>query len=154
MKTLRLPVWIGAFGAVHHHKVGGKFGQFSVVRLDEHVLHEVCLPGHFGDKTYAQTGIGIGTTERIHHKQALAGKLAGDAAFQRVPGLLRQGLIVVFAGALVVPPQGIARGVVTHNVLILWRSPGENPGVYCNRAALRQGATSKTFEVRARLFLK
>ena len=82
VETLLLPVRVGALGTVHHHEVRFEGLQLFFARADEHVLHEVRLPGHLGDDAHRQAGIRVGTAETIDHKQTLAGELFGHQGFQ------------------------------------------------------------------------
>jgi hypothetical protein len=54
------------------------------------------LPGHFGDKTYGETGVGVSAAESVDNKQTLAGKLMGDEPFQVLPGFRESGLLSFF----------------------------------------------------------
>ncbi|MNZ85463.1 hypothetical protein D3C78_1042560 [compost metagenome] len=89
MQPLLLPVRVGAFGPVHYHEVRFEILQFFIRRADKHVFDKVCLPGHLGDETHLQAGVGIGAAEGVHHKQTLAGKLVTHQRFQMLPDFRR-----------------------------------------------------------------
>lgn len=81
IEALLFPLRIGAFRAVHHDEVGHEFSQLFIARTDEHVFNEVRLPCHFGNETYAETGIGVGAAESVDDKQAFTGQLLGHQPF-------------------------------------------------------------------------
>ena len=129
VQALLFPLRVGALRAVHHDEVGREFRQLFVARADEHVFNEVRLPGHFGNETYAETGIGVGAAESVDDKQAFTGQLLGHQPFQMLPGFLRKRLVVVFTFAFIGPPDGVAGGVVAHEILIFRRTTGKNARV-------------------------
>lgn len=75
VQALLFPLRVGALRAVHHDEVGREFRQLFVARADEHVFNEVRLPCHFGNETYAETGIGVSAAEGVDDKQAFTGQL-------------------------------------------------------------------------------
>ena len=152
VQPLLLPVRVGAFGAVHHHEVRLKVRQFGVARADKHVFHEVRLPCHLGDEAHFQARVGVGAAERVHHEQTLAGELVAHQGFQMLPDFRGERLVVVLAGAVVRPPDGIARGVVAHDVFVLRRTAGEFTGRDVDRAQLGEGAAFQRRQVGAGLF--
>ncbi|STU92865.1 Uncharacterised protein [Klebsiella pneumoniae] len=107
LKATKFPIEALLFhcGLVHfarsHDEVGLEFSQLFIARTDEHVFNEVRLPGHFGNETYAETGIGVGAAESVDDKQAFTGQLLGHQPFQMLPGFLRKRLVVVFTFAFI-----------------------------------------------------
>ncbi len=149
-----LPVRVGAFGAVHHHEVRLEVSQFFIARADEHVFHEVRLPGHLGDEAHFQARVGVGAAEGIHHEQAFAGQLFGDQVFQIGPHFRAEGFVVVFAFALIGPPHGIAGDVVADDVFVFRRAAGEDAGIDGDGTQLGDYPTLKTFQRWVCFFLK
>jgi len=78
---------------------------------------------------FAETGIGVGAAESVDDKQAFTGQLLGHQPFQMLPGFLRKRLVVVFTFAFIGPPDGVAGGVVAHEILIFRRTAGKNARV-------------------------
>ena len=112
--------------SVEHHEIGlAVVLQLGVRRTDEHVLHEVCLPGHLHDETDLQTRILVGAAERIHHIKFLARELLRSDLLELLPGCLRNGLVVVLV-LVGSPPDRVLRGVVHHEELVLGRTAGVN----------------------------
>ena len=126
-----LPFRIGALGAVHHDEIGLKGLQLFVRWADEHVFHEVGLPGDFHDEAHTQARIFVGAAERVDHEEPLAGKLIGDQFFQVAPDFRGNGLVVVLA--LIRPPDGVLRRGVFDNIFVLGRPAGKNSGIYGDR---------------------
>ncbi len=93
IEALLFPLRISAFRAVHHDEVGLEFSQLFIARTDEHVFNEVRLPCHFGNETYAETGIGVGAAESVDDKQAFTGQLLGHQPFQMLPVSCESGLL-------------------------------------------------------------
>ncbi len=75
------------------------------------------LPGHFGDETDGKTSIRVRTTEGVDNEQTFAGKLHGHRAFQMLP-VSGERFVVVLTFAFVCPPESIASGIVTNDILI------------------------------------
>ncbi len=153
VETLRLPLWVSAFCAVHDDKVRRKVSQLLLRRTDKHVLHEVRLPGHLGNKTHGEAGIGIRTAKGIDNKQPLAGELLGHQAFQLQPHFRRERLVVVFAFAFICPPYGVASRVIADNVLIFRRTSGKYAGIDGDSTRVRQNAPLISFQVWTELLL-
>ena len=95
------------------------------------------LPGYFGNETYGETGVGVSAAESVNDKQTLARKLMGDEPFQMLPGFRGERFVVVLTFTFVGPPERVARGVVTDNVLILWRTSGKDTRINGNGAQIR-----------------
>ncbi len=57
------------------------------------------------------------TRESFH---LCAGKLPGHQAFQMLPGFRRERFVVVLTFTFVCPPESIASGIVTDDILIFW----------------------------------
>ena len=130
VQTLFFPLRVGALSAVHHDEIRLEVRQLFIAWANKHVLHEMRLPGDFGNKADAQAGVGVGAAEGVNDKQALAGELAGHQPLQVLPRFLRKRLVVVLTFAFIGPPHGIAGGVVTNDILIFWRTAGKNTGIY------------------------
>ena len=112
------------FRSVKHHEIGlAVVLQFGVRRTDEHVLHEVSLPGHLHDETDLQTRVLVGTAERIDHVELLARELLRSDLLELLPGSLRYGLVVVLV-LVRRPPDRILRGLVHYEELVLGRTAG------------------------------
>ena len=88
VQTLLFPLRVGAFGAVHHDEIRLKVCQFFIARANKHVLHEMRLPGDFGNKADAQAGVGVSAAEGVNDEETFAGELAGDQSFQVLPRFL------------------------------------------------------------------
>ena len=89
----------------------------------------MCLPGDFSNEAHAEAGVGVGAAEGVDDKQAFARQLVSHQAFQVLPGLLGERLVVVLAIAFIRPPHGIASGIVTDDIFIFRRTAGENAGI-------------------------
>ncbi len=153
VQTLLFPLRVGAFRAVHHDKVRGEVLQFFIGRTNEHVLHEMRLPGHFSNEPYGETGVGVSAAERINNKQTLAGKLMGDKSFQMLPGFRGERFVIVLPFALISPPQRIAGGVVSDDILIFRRTTGKNTRIDGDSTQVRQHTALVSFQCRIELFL-
>ena len=124
--------------SVEHHEVGlAVILQLLVRRTDEHVLHEVSLPGHLHDEADLQARVLVGAAERVHNEEFLARKLLDGDFLQLLPGLLRNRLVVVliFVGS---PPDRVLGGLVHHEKLVLGRTAGVNAGHHVHGAGLGQ----------------
>ena len=82
-------------GCVVNNEIRLEVCQLLSGGLDEHVGHEVCLPGHFHDETNGHAGVLVGTAEGIDHVQALVGQLLLCDLLDGIPGFLRSGVVVV-----------------------------------------------------------
>ena len=110
--------------SVEHHEVGlAVLLQLGVGRTDEHVLHEVSLPGHLHDEADLQTRVLVGTAEGVDHVELLARELLGSDLLELLPGGLRHGLVVVLV-LVGSPPDGVLGGLVHHEELVLGRTAG------------------------------
>jgi len=109
---------------VEHHEVGlAVVLQFGVRRTDEHVLHEVSLPGHLHDEADLQTRVLVGAAEGVHHVELLARQLLRSDLLQLLPRSLRHGLVIVLV-LVGGPPDRILGGLVHHEELVLGRTAG------------------------------
>ena len=126
-----------ALGGVVHHEVRLEIGQFLLGGPDEHILHEVGLPGHLHDEAHGHAGIVVGAAEAVHHIELLAGQLLQGDLLHGLPGLHRGGVVVVFvlrAG----PPHGIL-GVLVHNdELVVGGAAGIDAGHHVHRPQLAE----------------
>ncbi|MNH06851.1 hypothetical protein D3C79_662300 [compost metagenome] len=120
--------------------------QFFIARADKHVFDEMRLPGHFCDKADFQAGICVSTAEGIDHEQALAGKLLGDQFFQICPDFRAERFVIVFAFTLIGPPDGVPGDIVTNDVLIFWRTAGEDAGIDGNGTQIGYYTTLKPLQ--------
>ncbi|MNR17185.1 hypothetical protein D3C85_1338310 [compost metagenome] len=76
-----------------------------------------------------------------------------DESFQMLPGVLGERLIVVLPFTVICPPQRIAGGVVTDDILIFRRTAGKNPGVHGDSTSVRQHTSLVSFQCWIELFL-
>ena len=107
---------------VEHHEVGlAVLLELGVGRTDEHVLDEVCLPGHLHDEADLQTRVLVGAAEGIHHVELLARELLCGDLLQLLPRSLRHGLVVVLV-LVGGPPDRILGGLVHDEELVLGRT--------------------------------
>ena len=120
IQTLFFPLRVSALRAVHNDKVWFETCQLFIARANKHVFDKMRLPGHFGDETDGKTSIRVRTTESVDNEQTFAGKLPGHQAFQMLPGFRRERFVVVLTFAFVCPPESIASGIVTDDILIFW----------------------------------
>ena len=153
VQTLLFPLWVRAFRTVHHDEIRGEILQLFVGWTNKHVFHEMRLPGHFSDKTHGETGIGVSAAESVDNEQTLAGKLMGDEPFQVLPGFRGERFVVVLPFALVSPPQRIAGGFVSDDILIFRRTTGKNTGIDGDSTKIRQHTTLVSFQCWIELFL-
>jgi len=130
-----------------------KGGQLRFGRLDEHVLDEMSLPGHFHDEADGHAGVLVGAAEGVDDEQALAGELLLGQGFDGRPGLLAHGMVVV----LVLrrgPPDGVLGVLVHDDVLVLGGAAGINAGHDIDGAQLADLALFIAFQLRLHLFRK
>src|SRR5690606_13892024 len=123
----------------------GEILQLFVGWTNKHVFHEMRLPGHFGDKTHGKTGVGVSATESIHNEQTLAGKLMSDEPFQMLPGFRGEWFVIILPFAFISPPQRIAGGVVSDDILIFRRTAGKNTGIDGDSTKVRQYTSLVSF---------
>ena len=138
VKSQLLVIFDLGFRRVEHHEVGlAVILQLLVRRTDEHVLHEVSLPGHLHDEADLQARVLVGAAERVHNEEFLARKLLDGDFLQLLPGLLRNRLVVIliFVGS---PPDRVLGGLVHHEKLVLGRTAGVNAGHHVHGAGLGQ----------------
>ena len=110
------------FRGVEHHEVGfAVLLQLGVGGADEHVLHEVRLPGYLHDETDFEARVLVGAAERVHHVEFLARQLVGGDLLQLLPRLSGDGFVVVLV-LVGGPPDGVARGIVQNEELVLGRA--------------------------------
>ncbi|CCK04198.1 hypothetical protein BN129_2956 [Cronobacter sakazakii 701] len=152
IQPLLLPVRVRAFRAVHHDEIRLEAFQFILGRANKHVFNEMRLPGHFGNKTHRQTAVRVSAAKSVDDEKTFTGELLRHQTFQMLPGFRRQRFVVVFAFAVIGPPQRIARGVVANNVFILRRTAGKNARVDGDRTQIRQHPALVTLKRRVKLF--
>ena len=140
-------------GGIVHHKVRGEVLQFFLGGLDEHVGHEVSLPGHFHDETDGHAGVLVGAAESVHHEQALIGQFLLGQFLHRVPGFLRSGVVVVLV-LVGGPPHGVLGSIVHDDVLIFGGAAGVNAGHYVDGAQLADLALFVAFQAGLGLFFE
>ena len=79
------------------------------------------LPSYLHDKADLEARVGVSTAEGVDDVELLARELFGGNLLKLSPGLLTGGLVVV--GVLGCrPPDGVARGIVEDEELVLWRA--------------------------------
>ena len=131
---LGVVVHLGLGGAVDHEvRLEVEFG--LVLRADEHVGHEVGLPGHLHDETDLHAGILVGAAEAVHNEEALAAELLESEVLDFFPDLLGH-LVVVVRIIRGVPPHGVLGVLVHHDVLVLGGASGIDAGHYVDGAEL------------------
>ena len=153
VQTLLFPLWIRAFRTVHHDEIWGEVLQLFVGRTNKHVFHEMRLPGHFGNETHGKSGVGVSAAESVDNEQALAGELVSDEPFQMLPGLRGERFVVVLPFALISPPQRIAGGFVSDDILIFRRTTGKNTGIDGDSTKICQHTSLVSFQCWIELFL-
>ncbi len=153
VQTLLFPLWVGAFRTVHHDEVRREVLQLFVGRTNKHILNEMRLPGHFGNETHGKAGVGVSAAESVDDEQTLAGKLMGDEPFQMLPGFRGERFVVVLPFAFVSPPQRIASGFVSDDILIFRRTTGKNTGIDGDSTKIRQHTSLVSFQCWIELFL-
>ena len=138
VQTQLLVVLYLGFRSVQNHEIGlAVLLQLLVRRTDEHVLHEVSLPGNLHDETDLQTRVLVGAAERINYVKLLARELLGSDLLQLFPSLLRNGLVIVLV-LVGGPPDRILRGFVHHEELVLGRTARIDTRHYVNGSRLGQ----------------
>ena len=136
--------------SVEHHEVGlAVILQLLVRRTDEHVLHEVSLPGHLHDEADLQTGVLVGSAERVHDEELLVRQLFDSDLFQLLPGLLRHRFVVVLVFGRG-PPNSIFGGFVHDEELVFRGTTRVNAGHHVHGAGLGQ----LTFLIAAQAFFR
>ena len=153
VQALLFPLRVSAFRTVHYDEVRREVLQLFVGWTNKHVLHEMRLPGYFGNETYGETGVGVSAAESVYDKQTLARKLMGDEPFQMLPGFRRERFVVVLPFAFVSPPQRIAGGFVSDDILIFRRTTGKNTGIDGDSTKIRQHTALVSFQCWIELFL-
>ena len=118
IKAEFLVVFDLGLGGVIHDEVGlAEVREFFFRRTDEHVAHEVSLPGHFHDETHLQTCRFVGAAERIDNEKTLVGQLLNGQVLNGIPCRFAHGLVVVLV-RVARPPNGVLGGVVLDEELI------------------------------------
>ena len=146
---------LGLGGAVHH-EIGLLVELFLVFGADEHIGHEMGLPGDLHDEAHLHAGVGVGAAEAVHNEQALAAELLLGQFLHDLPGSDGH-LVVVIGIALGGPPDfsGFAflGGVVVHDVLVLGRTTGIDARHHVDGAQFGYLAFVKTLETGFGLFV-
>ena len=123
-----LVVFHFGFRRVQYDEVGfAVVGQLFGGRANEHIGHEMSLPGHFHDEADLQAAVFVGSAERVDDEQAFFRKLVGGDVFQHFPALFTDRLVVVlvFVGS---PPDRVLGYGVFHEKFIFRRAAGVNAG--------------------------
>ena len=141
------------FRGVEDHEVGGEVFEFLLGGADEHVLHEVCLPGHLHDEAYAKTCGGVGAAVAVHHVEHLVAELAHGFLAQAVPHFGGYGFVVVLV-AVRGPPYGVFGDVVLDEIFILGGAAGVDACHYVHGAEVGDDAFLVACEGRVCLILK
>ena len=120
---------------------------------DEHILHEVGLPGHLHDKADGHAGVVVGAAEAIHHEEPLVGQLLLGQLFHGVPGLDGGGVVVVLElrGG---PPHGIPGGVIHDDEFVVGGAAGIDAGHDVDGAQLADLALVKARQIGTGLLLE
>ena len=132
-------------GGVEGDKVGLEVLELFRSGLDEHVLNEVRLPGHFHDEADGHAGVLVGAAEHVHHIQLLVGKLFDGQLLAGSPGFLAGGLVVVLVlgGG---PPHGVLGGLVHNDELVLGGTAGVDAGHHVDGAQFADLALLVAFQ--------
>ena len=138
-------------GSVVDHEVRLEVLQLLGGGLDEHVVHEVCLPGHFHDEADGHAGVLVGAAEGIHHEQTLVGQLIDGQLLAGIPGFLGGGLVVVLV-ALGSPPHGVLGVLVHDDEFILGGAAGIDAGHNIDGSQFADAALLVAFQAGLGLF--
>ena len=109
------------FRSVIDDEVGREVFEFGLGGADEHILHEMSLPGHFHDEAHGHARVFVGTAEAVDDEQALVAEFLLGDVFHHLPSLLRGGMVVVLV-FLAGPPYGVFRVFIHDDELILGRA--------------------------------
>ena len=139
--------------SVVDHEVRLEVGQLLLGGLDEHVLHEVSLPGHLDDEAHTQTGSLVGTAEGIHHIQLLVAQLLDSNLLDLGPYVLAHGMVIVLV-LLAGPPDLVLALGVLHDVLVLRRTTGIDTSHHVHGVQLGVLTLVETGQACLGLFLK
>lgn len=85
------------------------------------------LPGDLHDEADLQTGVLVGSAERVHDEELLVRQLFDSDLFQLLPGLLRHRFVVVLVFGRG-PPDGIFGGFVHDEELVFRGTTRVNAG--------------------------
>ena len=153
VQTQLLVVLDLGLGCVVNNEIRLKVSQLLSGGLDEHVGHEVCLPGHFHDETNGHAGVLVGTAEGIDHVQALVGQLLLCDLLDGIPGFLRSGVVVVLV-CVAGPPHGVLGVLVHDDELILGGTAGVDAGHDIDSAQFADLALLEAFQTGLGLLFK
>ncbi len=95
--------------------------------FDEHVAHEVGLPGHLHDETHGDAGVLVGTAEGVDHEEFLVAELLLGKVFHLGPHSLAHRMIVVLV-LLRGPPDSVLRILVHDDIFVFGRTAGVDAG--------------------------
>ena len=131
----------GLGGAVHH--------EIGLLGTDEHVGHEMGLPGDLHDEADLHAGVLVRAAETVHDEQALAAELVEGQLLDGLPDLLAHRVVVVrilgrsppdFAGGTDLG------GLVIDDVLVFRGTAGVDAGHHVDGAELGHLSLVETFE--------
>ena len=132
VKSKLLVVLYLCFRCVVNNKIGLEGLKLLCGGIDKHILYEVCLPCNLHYETDRHSGILVGSAEEVHYVKLLAGKLIHCKLLACIPCLHGCGLVIVLE-LIAGPPNGVLRGLIHNDELILRRTSGVDTGhnVYC-----------------------
>ena len=110
-------------------EVGFELLEFLSCGLDEHVLHEVCLPCYFYDEAYCEACCFVGTAECVNDVEFLAGEFLDGDVLDLCPDLFAHGVVVVLV-LFCCPPYFVLALCILHDVLVLGAASGVDAGHY------------------------
>ena len=153
VQTELLVVFHLGFRSAVNHEVGLEVGQFLSRRLDEHVGHEVSLPGHFHHEAHGHAGVLVGAAEGVNHVHLLAAELLLGYFLHLGPHVFAHRVVVVLI-SLAGPPYGVLRVLVHHDVLVLGAAAGIDTCHYVHGTQFGYLAYFVTFQTGFGFFLK
>ena len=145
IQTQLLVVQALGLGSGIDDKVGDEACKLFLSGADEHVGDEMGLPGNLHDEADGHARVFVGTAESIHNIELLVAQFVSGEIADNGPGLFGHGMVVVLV-ALGGPPDGVLRGVVHNDVLILGGTAGINAGHDVDGIKLRQDALVIAFK--------
>ena len=133
------------------HEVGLEGLKLFLAGLDEHVAHEVGLPGDLHDEADGHAGVGVGAAVSVDHEEALVAQLLHRDILDLGPDLLGHGVVVILI-TVGGPPHGVAGVLVHDDVLVLGRAAGVYAGHDVDGVELGQLADVIAFQLGLGLF--
>ena len=145
METQLLPVLNLCLRSIVNDEVWLLIELSLVLRTDEHICYEVCLPCYLNDETYLHTCILVCTAETIYYEQLLIRKLLLSDLLNGVP-CLWSCLVVIVVILLRIPPYSVVRCSIVNDELVFRRTTSVNTSHYVNCTELSLLTNLKTLE--------